>query len=185
MLLPLLLVGAGQSELHRRLWRRALAYCVVLLALPVMILTHGRPLWPAQTVLEKLHERFPNQRLMARAQKVYSVYAGRYDPLAIVRALIPPGLCIVGFMGTGDDIDISLWRPYGSRVVEHILLNDSPEDIRKRHIEYAVVGGFNLTFNGTTLEAWQKRTGARVIAETTATQTVIQGPQSWHVVRVP
>ncbi len=185
MLLPLLLLGAGQSEVVRRRWWRGIAFCVVLLAFPVMILTPGRPLWPAQTVLKMLHERKPGQRLIARAQKVYAVYGERSDPLANVRPLLPPGLRLVGFMGTGDDIDISLWRPYGSRRVEHIVLSDSIEDIRKRHIEYAVVGGFNLASSGTTLEEWQKRTGAKVIAETTAIQTVIQGPQAWYVVQFP
>lgn len=185
MLFPLLLLGTGEVFIVQKRWWKVLAFCAVLLAFPVIILTPGRPLWPAQTILEKLHERKPGQRLIARAQKVYSVYAGRSDPLANVRALLPPGLKIVGFMGTGDDIDISLWRPYGSRRVEHILLNDSLEDIKKRNIEYAVIGGYNLGFHGTTLEEWQKRTGARVIAQTTATLTVIQGPQSWYVVQFP
>jgi hypothetical protein len=185
MLLPSLLAGARQAEIVRRRWWRVLAWASLLLAFPVIILTPGRPLWPAQTVLEKLHAMKPEQRLIARAQKVYAVYAERSDPLANVRALLPPALTVVGFVGAGDDIDISLWRPYGSRRVEHILLSDSLEDIRRRHIDYAVVGGFNLALNGTTIEAWQKQTGAQVIAQTTATQTVIQGPQAWYVVRFP
>ncbi len=185
MLLPLLIVGRGQSELVRKRWWRFLAAGVVLLAFPVIIVTPGRPLWPAQTILGKLHEHYPDQRMIARAQKVYAVYGERSDPLANVRALLPSGVKIVGFMGTGDDIDISLWRPYGSRKVEHMVLDDSSEQIRAQGIEYAVVGGFNLTMNNTTFDAWQKRTGATLISETTAIQTVIQGPQSWYVVQFP
>jgi hypothetical protein len=151
----------------------------------VLVLTPGRPLWPAQTLLSKVLAWKPGQRSIARALAVYSVYDVRSDPLANVRALLPEGLSVVGFMGSADDIDISLWRPFGQRRVEHVLLSDSPEQIRQRHIRYAVVGGFNLSEHNTTLAAWQERTGADLVATATATMLVSQGPQSWYVVRFP
>jgi hypothetical protein len=97
--------------------------------------------------------------------------------------LLPQGLKLVGFMGTSDDIDISLWRPFGSRQVKHLLLSESPEQIRQRHIQYAVVGEVNLLENSTTLADWQKRTGAELEATAIATTTVFQGPRHWYVVR--
>ena len=115
LLLPLLLIGAGQAVIVRRRWWRALVWGVMLLAVPVVVLVPGRPLWPAQTILSRLTAWKPNQRLLQRALTVYSVYNVRSDPLANVRALLPQGLKVVGFMGTADDIDISLWRPFGSR----------------------------------------------------------------------
>jgi hypothetical protein len=69
--------------------------------------------------------------------------------------------------------------------VKHILLSDSPEQIRQRHIQYAVVGELNLLENQTTLADWQKRTGAELVASAIATVTVTQGPHSWYVVRFP
>ena len=78
-------------------------------------------------------------------------------------------------MGTADDIDISLWRPFGSRRVKHILLSDSLEQIRQRHIQYAVVGEVNLMENNTTLAEWQKRTGAQLVATAIAANRP-QGP---------
>jgi hypothetical protein len=185
LLLPLALVGAGQAVIVRRRWWRTLAWGVVLLAVPVVVLVPGRPLWPAQTILSRLTAWRPNQRLLQRALTVYNVYNVRSDPLANVRALLPPGLKVVGFMGTADDLDISLWRPFGSRRVEHMLLSESPAQIRQRHIEYAVVGEVNLLENNTTLAEWQKRTGAELVATATATTTVFQGQRHWYVVRVP
>jgi hypothetical protein len=88
-------------------------------------------------------------------------------------------------MGSADDIDISLWRPLGSKRVKHILLSDSPEQIRQRGIKYAVVGELNLLENKTTLADWQKRTGAELVATAIATVSVTQGPHSWYVVRFP
>jgi hypothetical protein len=185
LLLPLVLAGAGQAVIVRRRWWRALAAGVVLLAVPVVVQVPGRPLWPAQTILSRLTAWKPGQRLLQRALTVYSVYNLRSDPLANVRALLPPGLKVVGFMGTADDIDISLWRPFGSRRVEHIPLSESPEQIRQRQIQFAVVGEVNLLENNTTLAEWQKRTGAELVATATATTTVFQGPRHWYVVRFP
>jgi hypothetical protein len=67
--------------------------------------------------------------------------------------------------------------------VQPFLLEDSPEKIRALGIEYAVVGGFNLHDENTTIEAWLKQTGAELIATTNATMTVTQGSQLWYLVR--
>jgi hypothetical protein len=96
--------------------------------------------------------------------------------------LLPPGIKVVGFVGTVDDCDISLWRPFGARRVEHFLLTDPPEQIRQR-VEYAVVSGHNLQQNGLTLETWLHDFRAELVGTTNATLKVTDGMQSWHVVR--
>ena len=185
LLLPLVLAGAGQARVIRRRWWRTLVWGVLLLALLVLVLTPARPLWPARAVLSKFLALRPGQPLIARALSVYTVYSGRSDPLAEVRALLPKELTVVGFMADADDMDISLWRPFGQRRVEHILLSDSPEQIRRRHVQYVVIGGADLAQNGVSLEAWLRRTGAELVATITATLKVSQGPQPWHIARLP
>ena len=184
LLLPLLLLNPRQSELVRRGWWRVMAGAALGLALLVLVLTPARPLWPAQAVLSRALASHPGQPLLARALEVYTVYAARSDPLAHVRALLPPGLSVVGFLADGNDIDISLWRPYFQRRVEHVLLAETGAAIRQRHIRYLVVGGAFLASQHTTLADWQRRTGADLVASTTATLQVTEGPQSWHVVRL-
>jgi hypothetical protein len=183
LLLPLLVVGAAQSKIVRRGWWRVLAGGVVLLALAALIVTPARPLWPAKTILDKALAAHPDQRQLLRAQKVYDVYRQRSDPLAGMRQWFPPGLKVIGFMGTGDDLDISLWKPYGSRRVEPFLFEDSPKEVRDRGIEYAAVSGLELSSKQATLEQWLKTSGAELIATTNATMTVSQGPQPWYFVR--
>jgi hypothetical protein len=185
LLLPLLLMGARPAVIVRRRWWRAMAWGALLLAVPVLVLTPGRPLWPAHTILAKLLALKPGHRLLSRALTVYSVYDVRSDPLANVRALLPKRVAVVGFLGANDDIDISLWRPFGTRRVEHILLSDSPAQIRQRHIQCAVVSGGHLLDQHTTLAAWQERTGAELVATAIATTTVSLGPRPWYVVRFP
>jgi hypothetical protein len=182
LLLPLLLAGAGQSQIVRRGWWRAMVGGVLLLALVVLVLSPDRPLWPAKTILSKVLARHPDQRLIARALKVYTVYSERSDPLAGVRALLPPDIKVVGFIGTADDCDISLWRPFGGRRVEHFFLTDPPEQIR-RHVQYVVVGGFNLKGCNTTLDAWLQSSSAELVATTNATLKITEGLQPWYIVR--
>jgi hypothetical protein len=182
LVLPLLLVGAGQSQIIRRRWWKMLASGVLVLAFVVLIVSADRPLWPAKTILSNLHEKHPGQRLIARALKVYTVYSERSDPLAGVRALLPTEIKTIGFIGTDDDTDISLWRPFDGRRVEHFFLTDPPEQIRQQ-VEYVAVGGFNLKRNNTTLEEWLQQSGAELFATTNATLKVGEGPQPWYVVR--
>jgi hypothetical protein len=183
LLLPSLLVGPGQGWVVRRRWWRVMVWGVLLLAVPVVITIPGRPLFPARTLLSKWLARKPGQRLAARALEVYTVYGDRWDSLAQARAVLPKDLTVVGFLGHGDDVDISLWRPFFSRRVEHILLEDTPEQIRQRHIQYAVVSGGYLGTSGVSLAGWLERTHAEVLATFTVTQTVSLGPRPWYVVR--
>jgi len=183
LLLPSLIIGAGHAEIVRRRWWRIASWLVILMAFAVLVTTPPRPLWPAQTILSAALKSKPGQPLLTRALKVYSVYAIRSDPLAQLRSMLPPGLNVVGFVGTADDIDISLWRPYFTRRVEHILLSDTPEQIRGRGIQYAVVSGLNLKEQNVALDSWLQQVNATLIATTNATVKVTDGPQPWYIVR--
>jgi hypothetical protein len=182
LLLPLLLTGAGQSQIVRRRWWRMLVAGVLVLAFIALVVSPDRPLWPAKTILSRLHEQNPGQHLIARALNVYTVYSERSDPLAGVRVLLPPEIRTVGFIGTADDSDISLWRPFGQRRVQHFFLTDPPEEIRQ-HVQYVVVGGYNLAAQKMSLDEWLRQSGAELAAATNATLKVGEGSQPWYVVR--
>lgn len=184
LLLPLLLIGAGQSQIVRRRWWKAAAGMVFLLALAALIATPSRPLWPAETILAKAVAAHPNQPQLQRAQKVYQIYRQRSDPLAPVREHFPEDLKLVGFMGTDDDLDISLWKPYGSRRVEPFLFEDSREHIRALGIQYAVVSGLELDVKHATIDEWLRKADAELLFTTNATMTVAQGPEPWYLVRL-
>jgi hypothetical protein len=185
LLLPLLILGAGQAAIVRTRWWRVLVWIVLCAAFPVVILVPGRPLWPARTMLAKLSSLKPGNHSISRALEVYAVYARRADPMAEVRALLPEGLAVVGFLGTPDDIDISFWRPLGRNRVKHLLVSDSATDIRQRGIQYAVVSQFCLAERSLTLEEWRARAGAELLVSTSITQKVAEGAKTWHVVRFP
>lgn len=182
LLLPALLAGAGQSQLVRRRWWRRLSVGVPGLALIVLILSPDRPLWPAKTILSKIHAQHPDQLQVNRALTVYTVYSERWDVLAGVRALLPPGIKVVGFLGDADDCDISLWRPFFERRVEHFLPTDSPAQIKER-AEYVVVSSSGLEAQGMSFEDWRQKSGAEFIASTNIMLKITCGVQSWEIVR--
>jgi len=182
LLVPLLLAGAGQSQVIRRGWWRVLAGGVLGLALVVLVLSPDRPLWPAKTILSKVLAQHPKQPSVARALQAYTVYSQRNDALAGVRELLPPDLKVVGFIGDGDDCDISLWRPFGARRVEHFLLTDPPAQIRSR-VQYVVLGGYNLQTQNLALDAWLQKNGAELVAAANVTLKISEGSQAWYVAR--
>jgi hypothetical protein len=182
LLVPGLLLGAGQSQVVRRRWWRALAGATLVLAFVVLLFSPDRPLWPAKTILSKLAAQHPNQPAIARALEVYTVYSQRNDALAGVRQLLPPNLEAVGFIGDADDCDISLWRPFFTRRVEHFLLTDSPEFIRQR-VQCVVLGGFNLQTHGQTIDTWLQANGAELVGTTNVVEKIGEGSQPWYVVR--
>lgn len=182
LMLPLLLLSPGLPAIIRRRSWQVVTGAVLIMAFVVLIVSPDRPLWPAQTILTRAVAKYPNQHLLARALKVYTVYAERSDSLAGIRAFLPPEVKVVGFIGAGDDTDISLWRPYGERRVKIFLLTDPPEQIRQ-DVQYVVLGGANLQFFNLTLDAWLQKSGAELVGTTNATLRVAEGPQSWYVAR--
>ncbi len=183
LLIQALLLGSGQTRVVRCLWWKALAWVTVALALIVLVITPPRPLWPALTILDHLRQSKPHSRILERAIRVYDVYRHRSDPLAAVREALPAPIPSIGFMADGDDLDISLWRPFFSRRVEHILVSDSGQQIRARGIQYAVVGGAFLSAKGIGLNDWLARVGAEQVWSGTFTLKVAEGSQPWYLVR--
>jgi len=80
-------------------------------------------------------------------------------------------------------LDISLWKPYGSRRVEPFLFEDSPEQIRKLGIQYAVVSGLQLEVEHSTIEEWLQKNRAELITTRVVVMVVSQGPEPWYLVR--
>jgi hypothetical protein len=182
LLLPALLLFAGQERVVRTRWWRSLTGVAMLLALVVLALSPDRPLWPAQNTLSRFVAQCPDSPCALRALQVYRVYSRRNDALGAVRGLLPPDVKAVGFIGTLDDCDISLWRPFGERRVEHFLLDDPPGLIRQK-VKYVVLGGSNLQSHGQTIERWLQNSGADLVAATNITVKVTEGAQPWYIAR--
>jgi hypothetical protein len=185
LLFAVLLLPAGHALVVRRRWWQRAALMAGALTAMVVLVTPPRPLWPAQTVLQKLNDWLPGRRILERAQTVYEVYDRRADALAPMRELVPDHVRVIGYVASHDDPEASLWRPFGRRRVEHILRGDTPERTRQRGIEYVVLSGIGLTeFHRTTLTEWLGRHQAELLAHRQLRIRAASLPQDWYVARL-
>jgi hypothetical protein len=174
-----------RGGLMRRKWWQITASGVVLAtAMPVFILPPARPLWPAQTVLSRLASRSPDSRLIQRAVTSFDVYRRRPDPMAELRLLLPPDARRIGFIGTGDDISISLWRPFGERTVEEIPSSGitAADRIRCRALDAIVAREEMIAAAGLTADQWAASLGGKVSGRCRFTAKVGEGAVAWIVI---
>jgi hypothetical protein len=118
LLLALPFGVAGASKLYALRWWRALVVCCTTSAIPIPLLTPSRPLIPVTTLTT---QSLLSEGLKRRVDEVYKVYSNRSDNHRAFRQFLPNGANRIGMIATGDDIEVSLWRPFGSgRSVHHV-----------------------------------------------------------------
>ena len=183
LLLVPVLTGAVPVQLTRgRRWK----FCglfVFLLALPPLVLSPQRPLWPAATSLKSVGAEHSENRWLQRAFTVYDTYGARSAGFEPALKLLPPGVAIIGFMGT-DEPEAALWKPFGARRVKHLLATDSAADIHARSIKYALVNADFLAHNrATEFETWRQQTRAEQIAAVPLKLRAGQPPEDWRLVK--
>jgi hypothetical protein len=185
LLLPIaILAGRGQTAFIQSKTWRVLTGAQLASALLMLVVLPSRPLWPALTVLRRAEVAKPGSTLVERMLAVYGVYRQRPDALAPVREAIPPEAHLVGLV-TADDLETSLWRPFGGRQFRHVLSGDSGDVLRREGIEFIVVspGAFEMQMQEP-LAAWLQQLNAEVIKSVTVSPRAAQGPVTWNIVRL-
>jgi len=182
MLLPFFLSPA-QSFLVRRRWYKTLAVCAGAIALAAVIFTPSRPLWPAESFLNWAADRFPGNAVVARARNAYTVYRRRNDLFAGLRRSIPESVPAIGLIEGGDDAEASLWRPYGTRRVVHVLGVDrrAAPKLPWLVVKDKLIG----PENSRAFDGWLRQTGGVLISRQVVTSKSIVGPEQWSVVHFP
>jgi hypothetical protein len=128
--------------------------------------------------------QMPESRLLARVKEVYAVYGNRNDAFAPARAILPPGLNVLGLI-TYDDPETSLWRPFGSRRIQHVCPGDTVADLKVRQIEYVLLReqAFSKWF-GCPLEVWLQQMNAKVVNKVSLNLRASSGPLDWYLIRL-
>jgi hypothetical protein len=178
LLLPLLLARPGHAWLVSRRWWRWWALPVFIMAAGLLVISPARPLFPVQRLLD-------SSSLSARARTVYSVYQSRHDVFAPVFAVLPADLKVLGLVAY-DDPEASLWRPFGSRRIEHVCPGDTAVDLKARGVDYVLLQEetFVALFD-CPLAVWQQRMNAEVVGKVTLSLRASAGPLEWTILRLP
>ncbi|MFI5335342.1 MAG: hypothetical protein ACHQ5A_01055 [Opitutales bacterium] len=182
LVLPLLRGGGQSVWCGTRTWQwlSGLAMASTGLAL---ILAPARPLLPLDRMAETWG-RFGGGRFAERAEAVYTVYAGRADPLLHLRVALPAGITRVGFLATADDTEISFWRPYGSRQVVRLDQQQPPRDAGGRPLEWVVVRADALWPAAADETAWLEHWHGQVVRRQSLKLKASRPPELWVLVRL-
>lgn len=180
--LPSLLVPVAREVLTPK-WRRRAEWLTLGSAAIAVILSPGRPLFPAH-----LTARWETSRrtfsLLNRVAIVYRVYGERADGFAALRQHVPPDVKTLGFI-TGNDPETSLWRPYGSRRVQHVLPPYSRSEMDRLQVQWVVINLAELEGrSGTTLEAWLRNVDGELVHRQAFTVAAELEPWHYAVVRL-
>ena len=184
LLLPPLLACAGHEQVVMRRWWRATGFAVFVMAAGLLVISPARPLFPVQTLLNRLQTQTGGSRLSARTREVYSVYRERNHAFAPAIAVLPPDSRILGLV-TFDDPETSLWRPFGSRRVEHVCPGDTSADLKRQDIEYVLVREEVLKeWFKCSLDDWLKQMNARVVQKIPLNLRASKGVLDWYLVQL-
>jgi hypothetical protein len=178
-----ILVPLNGSVMKRSLFKIA-GSVSMLSALPLVILSPSRPLFPVGLVAEHLAKTAPSAS--TRFNLVYKVYAARFDDLRDLRVYIPENESAVGFLQGGDDPETSLWRPFGSRQIIDVGPEKSADELALRHIHFVVVSSEALEEHyHLKIDDLTKKWAATVVAEKKLAVKAHTGWKPWYVVRCP
>src|SRR5581483_7936284 len=150
------------------------------LALLLVVISPARPLWPAGWFLKHYGPQLESSRLGSRAMAVYGVYGGRADAFGPVIQALPGDASVLGVV-TSDDPETSLWRPFGSRRILHVLAREPAEEIRRRGIKYVLVKVEKL---GEPWDEWLRRVDARVLQTFELKLRAGEKPSQWRLVEL-
>jgi hypothetical protein len=86
---------------------------------------------------------------------------------------------------TFDDPETSLWRPFGSRKISHVLATDSGVDLRQRGIKYIVIdpATFDSYFQQP-LEQWLTTVNGKVLTTVPLIIKASGGQHDWPIIEL-
>ena len=183
LVVPLLWSNGHRLLLKSGWWHKTCAAVFALAAL-LLLVNPARPLWPAVTVLRALGAGHSDYRLVQRAWVVYSVYSRRADAFAPVRQILPAEANPLGFVSF-DDPETSLWRPFFTRRILHVIASETGADLRHRGMKYVLVSSVTLTDRWqTSLDAWLARVDGERVATVALDLRASTGSKDWYLVRL-
>jgi hypothetical protein len=119
-----------------RAWRACAVACVTT-SLLVLIFSPSRPLLPVRWML-RASAGFAPSSFVDRVTVALNHHDQLADAFAAVRADLSPNDRMLGFVGTGSDLETALWRPFGSRRVIHVLPGMTAVQLRELGIRKVV-----------------------------------------------
>ncbi len=184
-LCPLLLLAPGHSRLVRQRWWRRLAVAVCLATALMVAASRTCPLFPAQTILGRLHDQYPHSQAIAHVLSSYSCHNVALIERRAFQSELPPDEKVLGYYASLlGGAEPGFWQPFGVRRVERILPGDSVAYFHSLNIHYIVVDEEELIATRQSLDDWLREHAAEKVAQV---EFIIQwgaAPQHLYLTRL-
>jgi hypothetical protein len=157
----------------------------MLSALPLIILSPARPLFPVQIVSRLITRSHLPSYAVNRFLEVYSIYGARADSYHELTALIPPDQHTIGFLASGDTPEAPLWRPFDKRTVVDLKPDASLLEVRRQNISYVVVSDVTLVLiYHTTISQLLSHWSGTLLAQKVITLKSHTGPETFYLLKL-
>jgi hypothetical protein len=161
----ILLSQAGQAALVRKAWWQKLVLLCLALSALVVVLNNNRPLFPACTLFGKLAAAHPESHALGLLKKAYCGPRSWPEFTRELDALLPPGESVIGFAGVQNaESETALWKPFGVRRVERVLVEDSPRWLAEQGIHWVVIQDAPSPWRPS-VKIWMERYHATMVAD--------------------
>jgi hypothetical protein len=183
LIFPLCLRWQTGDWLRRNRWWKWAGLAVFALAAMLLVISPARPLWPATTVLSKFDAK--SHPALERAASVYTIYAERPYAFAPVIEKLPADANPLGLIAI-DYPETSLWKPFGSRRVLHVLPGETAAEASARGIRYVLVSAETLdSHTRETVAQWVARNHAEVVWIMPLRLRASSAATDWTLARLP
>jgi len=183
-LFPLLLADPRQENLARHLWWQRTGILSMLLTVAILFLSRERPLFPAVTITGSFHDAYPQSKFLSRLWLSYAWPRSAGRLRNYFRKDLPPDEHIVGYATVNGGTETGLWLPFGSRRVERVLADDTPEQLRAQGIRHVLVEGSTLEAQQMTIEQWLQRYDASMVDQLEFLEDPYRPPGHLYLVRL-
>ncbi len=115
---------------------------------------------------------------------VYTAYRIRPDALAPLREALPAEARTVGLV-SADNLETSLWRPFGAKKCIYVLSDDSRQFLAAEGIEFIAVEphAFESEMRRP-MKKWLRELDAEVVKTVRVLSRASQGEVEWSIVRL-
>jgi len=186
LIVGILLIASLDGAVIRSVLCKIIASLVMFSALPLVVLNPSRPLFPVNLVLNCLSHSGVSSDLIQRSRDVYDTYATRYDDFHDLRVDIPDTEKTIGFVHLGDDPEVSLWLPFGSRKVIDLTPGQTLAELQALHIHFIIVDNTVLTeIHHITIDDLLNPWSATIVTQKYLTIKIHRGPELWYLIRCP
>lgn len=160
------------------------AAVAAIMAIVLIVISPARPLFPVQWAVKVIARISPSR--VERVERVYGVYGSRYDAMKEVRLLLPDSEKSVGFIQTGDVMEATLWRPYGSRRIVDVTPDETLDQLKNDHIHLVIVGDYALVYKyKMSIEELTKKWSATITAKRKPILRASADTGSWYIFELP